>query len=241
MKTRKTSFGFILLRHVNSKESDNYWKSAYESIRKYYSNPIVIIDDNSNSFLTSIPMKNTIVLQSEYPGRGELLPFYYYIKHKWFDQAVILHDSAFINKKIDFHVHSYKILWEFTKHQYDKPLKEKQLIHALKNNEELLALYETKQWKGCFGCMMIVRHSFLKELNRTYDFSRLLPLVKNREDRKGLERVIACMFQTKGTAVSMLGDIIVYGIKPFTYSYLDYINRYSNSDFFPIIKVWSGR
>ncbi len=170
-------------------------------------------------------MKNTIVIQSEYPGRGELLPYYYYSKHKWFDQAVILHDSVFINKKIDFHVHSYKLLWEFTKHEHDVPSKEKKLIRALKNHEELLTLYETKQWKGCFGCMMIVRHSFLKELNRMYDFSRLLSLVKNREDRKGLERVIACMFQTKGTAVSMLGNIIVYGNDPFYYSYQDYLKK----------------
>jgi hypothetical protein len=50
MKTRKASIGFIILRHVNSEESDHYWKSAYESIRKYYSNPIVIIDDNSSVF-----------------------------------------------------------------------------------------------------------------------------------------------------------------------------------------------
>ncbi len=238
MKTRKASFGFILLRHVNSEQSNEYWKIAYESIRKYYSNLIVIIDDNSNDFLTPMTMKNVIVIQSEYPGRGELLPYYYYSKHKWFDQAVILHDSVFINKKIDFHVHSYKFLWEFTEHKYNEPSKEKNLIRALNNHDELIELYETKQWKGCFGVMMVVQHSFLKQLDKQYDLSKLLPLVKKRNDRKGLERVIACMFQTKRTAVSMFGDIFNYGYKPFYYSYKDYLKKKQN---LPVIKLWSGR
>ena len=40
--------GFIILRHVNEKEHDNYWKTCYRTIRKFYNNPILIIDDNSN-------------------------------------------------------------------------------------------------------------------------------------------------------------------------------------------------
>ena len=238
MKTRKASLGFILLRHVNSEQSNEYWKLAYASIRKYYTNPIVIIDDNSTDFLTPMPMKNTIVIQSEYPARGELLPYYYYAKHKWFDQAVIIHDSVFINKKIDFHVHNYKFLWEFTEHKYDVPLKEKKLIRALKNHEELMDLYETKQWKGCFGAMMIIRHTFLKQVDKQYDLSRLIPLIQTRDDRKRLERVIACMFQTKATAVSILGNIFDYGSNPFYYSFKDYLKRKPT---LPIIKVWSGR
>lgn len=238
MKTRKTSFGFIMLRHVNSAQTDEYWKLAYESIRKYYSNLIVIIDDNSNHFLTSMSMKNVIVLQSEYPGSGELLPYYYYSKYKWFDQAVILHDSVFINKKINFQVHTYKFLWEFTEHKYDVPSKEKKLIRVLKNHDELMDLYETKQWKGCFGAMMAVNHSFLSQVDKLYDFSKLLPLVKTRDDRKGLERVIACMFQTRGTAVSIFGNIFKYGTDPFKYNYQDLMKRRSS---LPVIKIWSGR
>ena len=42
------SLGFIIIRHVNSKISDYYWKECYTCIRKFYDNPIVIIDDSSN-------------------------------------------------------------------------------------------------------------------------------------------------------------------------------------------------
>ena len=39
-------FGFIILRHVNSKQTDYYWKECYRCIRKLYpTQKIVIIDD----------------------------------------------------------------------------------------------------------------------------------------------------------------------------------------------------
>ena len=238
MKTRKSSLGFILLRHVNSEESNQYWKVAYQSIRHYYTNPIVIIDDHSTDFLTDMPMKNTIVVQSEYPGRGELLPYYYYAKHKWFDQAVILHDSVFLRQKIDFHVPTYQFLWEFIEPEDYVPTKEKKCIRALKNHEKLLDLYESGQWKGCFGGMTAIRHSFLKEIDKQYDLSRLLPLVKKRKDRMSLERVLACMFQLKEPAVSFFGNIFHHGTKSFRYSYQDYLKKKPN---LPILKIWVGR
>ena len=43
------TIGFIILRHVNNKETSIYWKKCYESIRRFYKeNQIMIIDDNSN-------------------------------------------------------------------------------------------------------------------------------------------------------------------------------------------------
>ena len=96
--------GFIILRHVKSKFTDRYWKYSYDSIRKFYpENKIVIIDDNSKQqFLTNKKLYKTQIIKSEFPGRGELLPYYYYSKKKFFDTAVIIHDSVFINKKLDF-------------------------------------------------------------------------------------------------------------------------------------------
>jgi hypothetical protein len=41
--------GFIVLRHVNNKLSNQYWIHCIQCIRKFYSeNKILIIDDNSN-------------------------------------------------------------------------------------------------------------------------------------------------------------------------------------------------
>ena len=41
-------FGFIILRHVNNKQTNQLWKINIKNIRKFYNNKIYIIDDNSN-------------------------------------------------------------------------------------------------------------------------------------------------------------------------------------------------
>ena len=96
--------GFIILRHVRDELTNKYWIKCIECIRKYYPyHKILIIDDNSNyDFISKIEYANTFVIRGEYPGRGELLPYYYYLTNKLFDTAVIIHDSVFINNYIDF-------------------------------------------------------------------------------------------------------------------------------------------
>jgi len=66
----------------------------------------MIIDDNSNrAFVNNrnVNMRNCDVVHSEFPGRGEILPYYYFYKKQPFSKAVVLHDSVFIQKKIDIH------------------------------------------------------------------------------------------------------------------------------------------
>lgn len=85
------SFGFIILRHVNNHLTNKYWIHCYDCIRKVYSSiTIIIIDDNSNyEFITHKEMYNTHIIKSEYPGRGELLPYYYYLHNMLFDKAIL--------------------------------------------------------------------------------------------------------------------------------------------------------
>jgi hypothetical protein len=116
------TIGFIILRHVNSNITNKYWIKCYDCIRKYYpENTIMIIDDNSDyNFITNKELYNTHIIQSEYPKRGELLPYYYYIHNKLFDKAVFIHDSVFINKYMDFSkIDKYQILWGF-EHIWDQ-------------------------------------------------------------------------------------------------------------------------
>ena len=90
------SFGFIITRHVNSETTNEYWNHCVKLIRSNYPHrKIIVIDDNSNySFVKAhFNYKNVEIIQSEYPGRGELLPYVYYIRHKWFENAVIIHES----------------------------------------------------------------------------------------------------------------------------------------------------
>ena len=101
------SYGFIITRHVNSENTNKYWNNCVKLLRTLYPlRKIVIIDDNSNTqFVKSdCDYTNLIVINSEFKGRGELLPYYYYLKNKFFDNAVIIHDSVFFHKRVNFEV-----------------------------------------------------------------------------------------------------------------------------------------
>ena len=189
------SVGFIMLRHVDSEITDNYWKKCYDCIRSHHpENRIVIIDDNSNfEFLTHKKLYKTITIHGDYSGRGELLPYYYFLNNKLFDIAVILHDSVFLNKPIDLNVYKYRFLWSFN-HKWDKPKDEEELINIY-NDLELRQFYkDKKKWKGFFGGMSIITHDYLTFVNSQYDISKLLGIVLTRKNRMSLERVLACIF-----------------------------------------------
>ena len=75
---------------------------------------------------------------SEFKKRGELLPYYYYLKYKWFDCAVIIHDSCFINKKLNIEIEDYISLMHFVKHSHDNIYNETRIIKSLNNYNGLL-------------------------------------------------------------------------------------------------------
>jgi hypothetical protein len=41
-------------------------------------------------------------IKSEFPKRGEFLPYYYYYKHNFFNRAIVLHDSMEIVQYYDY-------------------------------------------------------------------------------------------------------------------------------------------
>ena len=232
--------GFILLRHVRNERHGKFWKTAYDSIRRFYTKePIVVIDDNSDySFIREEDEKstyNTLFIQSTYPGRGELLPYYYYSRLHFADTVYILHDSAFLNSRLEERIDTYKILWSF-EHYYDNEAEEKRLIRLLNNSDELVDFYDKKdQWKGCFGSMTAITHSYVRMLDERYDFSKLLEDVHYREARSQFERVIACMLQYQQKETSLFGDIFAYC--PWGVQFED-IESYRH---LPIIKTWATR
>ena len=115
-KEINNSHGFIILRHVKCELTNNYWIRCYKSIRSFYpENKIIIIDDNSDyRFITVLEMYNTEIINAEHKKHGEFLPYIYYLNNKWFENAIILHDSVFINRAINFdNDKTYKFLWFF--------------------------------------------------------------------------------------------------------------------------------
>jgi len=232
------SLGFIILRHVNSELTNKYWIYCYESIRKYYpENLILIIDDNSNyECITNENLYKTTIINSEFPGRGELLPYYYYLHNKLFDTAVILHDSVFINQYIDFNVDAYTMIWEFNTHEWDNVEDETKMINLF-NDTDLLNFHQNKSlWTGCFGGMSIINYDFLQSVNNKYDLSKLLDCVLTRYNRCSFERVIACLLQKHNFKKNVLfGEI--YNYCPWGISF----HAIEEFRHLPIIKIWTGR
>jgi hypothetical protein len=226
-------------------------------IRTLYPNrQIVVIDDNSNSaFVKSdFKYKNLTIVQSEYPGRGELLPYYYYSIHKWFDKAIILHDSVFIHSRIPFETFNMPVLplWHFHDYKLDNEANNIRIAKSLTHGTEL-ALYLTskntnllQQWNGCFGVQAFITHDFLTSITNKYKLNNLVNVIHNRRDRCSLERIfglIFCLEYSKLTAVkSAFGDISNTPMS-YKYSYNEYINllQRQNKVIKRVVKVWTGR
>jgi hypothetical protein len=243
-----TDLGFILLRNVRDKETGEYWKLSYNCIRKFYpKNYIIIIDDNSDYDYIDLDFQknkllNAHVIRSEYPKRGEILPYYYYLENRLFNTAFIIHDSVFINSYLDTEITDYRFLLEFKCETREYEKEELEMINVLNNKDVLLNVYKKRHlWKGCFGVMTIISYDFLKEIDTKYNIFSLFPLIKTRRARICFEIVFACILQSCSQNKSLLGDIKYYckwGIK---------FNEFKKDIFnldkikLPLIKVWTGR
>jgi hypothetical protein len=246
--------GFIILRHVNSLKTDVYWQKCYDCIRIFYPlSPIMIIDDNSDyHFVSNKELRDTTIVQSEFPGRGEILPYYYYLKNKFAYCAVVLHDSVFIQKPIDFTVQKYKMIWEFTSHEWDQKEDELRMINSLTDNKELIEFHANKDlWTGCLGVMSVITYDFLKYIDDKHTISNLLYCITSRYNRMSLERVFACILQYNSPKYTLFGDIIYYSNTEYKEKgykhectiedYVMQLKKYSSIRDVPLIKIWSGR
>jgi len=253
------TFGFIITRHVNSEQTNMYWNQSVKLLHTFYPNTkIVIIDDNSNQDLVKADFDypNIQVIQSEFSGRGELLPYYYYINNKFFDNAVIIHDSIFFHTKINFEkLEHFNVmpLWHFEKDKEnnDNTLRIARnlrnfviLSDKLSGTDIRLKMLNTDDWYGCFGCQSFINHNFLLGLENKYNLSNLIKAVQCRKDRCCLERIIGCMFFTENQKIiyqkSLFGKIQTY--LKWGYSFNEYQADLKKGTIpKPVIKVWTGR
>jgi len=255
------NYGFIISRHVKDERTNNYWNNCVSCIRRLYPNTkIVIIDDNSNKDLVK-PFQeynNIEIVDSEYPGRGELLPYYYFHKNHYFHNAIIIHDSVFFHRRIDFNIfanHKVLPLWHFNadKEHYSNTI---QIMRHLKNNKLLynkLSLNDVstmlwkkkdEKWFGCFGVQSYINYEFLDHIQKKYDLFNSLKYVKCRMDRCALERIFGAIFFHESNRLhkytSLFGSIHHY-IR-WGYTYEDYQADIKNKKLpRSIIKVWTGR
>jgi len=250
-------YGFIITRHVNSAKTNNYWNHCVKLLRTLYPyRKIVIIDDNSNYdyVKAEFEYKNIEIIQSEFQGRGELLPYYYFLKHKFFKNAVIIHDSVFFHKRISFEKlngMSVLPLWFFYPDKEDvenrkrimRHLKNYQALDSKLSNDSIMSMPHDK-WYGCFGVQSYINLDFLERIEKKYGITQLLSAVHCRIDRCCLERIFGCIFFTEYQNIirqkSLFGDIMKY--QTWGYSYDEYMVSLKKGTIpAPVVKVWSGR
>jgi hypothetical protein len=260
------TFGFILTRYVHSVVTNKYWNECIKCIRRFYTEKIIVIDDNSNQEYVQADFEydNVEIVQSEFPQRGELLPYFYFHKYHYFDNAIILHDSVFIQKKINFNKlenmgMNVIPLWHFDKCKGENINNTRRIANYLSNNQNILIKIQNStpftslqlnvnntnhDWYGCFGCQSFINYNFLTYLQNKYKLFNLLHVVKKREDRCSLERIMGILFYIEYPKIcsqsSIFGSIFNYGI--WGYTYHSYCNdKQMNKITLPAIKVFSGR
>jgi len=259
------NFGFIITRHVNSETTNKYWNECILHIRRCYPlKKIVVIDDNSNpDFLkANYEYKNVEYIESEFKGRGELLPYYYFFKEHYFDNAVIIHDSVFMQNRIPFeHLIKKGIkvlpLWHFHNEKKENFNNTLRLVGTLSNNYEIMStLLQNKEydvlgpankeiWSGCFGVQSFINRDFLIDIRNKYNLFNLLNVVTCRSDRCCLERIMGVIFfieyLRRLRMNSLLGDIKKYCEWGYTYNEHCENARNKKIPRLPVVKVWSGR
>ena len=264
------TFGFIVLRHVNSELTNQYWNECVQCIRRLYPfKKIVVIDDNSKTeFIKAFyEYQNVEYIQSEFPQRGELLPYYYFHKHRFFDNAIILHDSVFIHKRINFDLlRGVPVipLWHFKNSRdenYERLLQiSKYLNYSNKFYEEFKNVKENKylnmsiidgtnKWNGCFGVQTYINHGFLDYIQKKYNIFNMLKVVRCRKDRCCLERILGLIISMENSRLkkmpSLFGDILKYtnGEYHGGYTFHNYKKKLENEKkiMVPYVKIWTGR
>jgi hypothetical protein len=251
-------FGFIITRHVNSEKTNMYWNRCVKCIKTFYPyKKIIIIDDNSNEqFLKAdVDYINVTTIQSEFKGRGELLAYYYYIKNKFFENAVIVHDSVFFHKRVNFErLIGINVipLWHFYSDK-ENITNTVRISNVLKNigdvqkklthNDFAIGLSHLK-WYGCFGAQTFINHNFLNLLENKYNLMNMINSVFCRADRCCLERILGCIFFAENPKItaskSLFGNIMEY--HKWGYTFEQYENDLKKNRV-PryVVKVWTGR
>lgn len=261
-------FGIIITRHVRSVETNNYWNHSILCINKLYKNiKIVIIDDNSDKnfvrpLLNVEQYKNVFIIQSEYKGAGEMLPYYYFIHNHFFDNALIMHDSVFLHNRVAYEkliLSNVQVLplWFFfpdKENLVDRMNIASNLtnFHLIKPKLELdisTSIMPYDKWYGCFGVQSFINRNFLLKIQEKYTITNLVHVVKKRSDRQTLERIMGCIFFTeynnksnKNIPIrkSILGNIMTY--QNFGYSFSQYRQDLKQGKINKsVVKVWTGR
>jgi len=238
---------FIILRHVGNESQNIFWNECYDCIRKFYkTEKIYIIDDHSSYKPKKIKGKlfNTEIINSKFPpNRGELLPYYYFYTYKFSKNTIIIHDTVFINKRINpeyLNTNKYHFLWT-AKHDWDYTVKNRilEIIKKMDNSNKLNQKFNQKdKWDICFGGMAILNIEYINKIfDNTNYLNILISMIKCRHDRMCFERIISLLLTSDNKIKSINGDIHLD--QKWGYTIENYFNKKEKDKL--MYKVWVGR
>jgi len=252
LRSENKSYVFVILRNLQTVRDNDLWISSYNSIRKFYTNKIIIIDDNSIINTVNGKLQNAEVIKSEFNGAGEILPYVYFLKEKWADRMIFMHDSMFLHRaftqeEVDTDVRFH---WYFEANHADNQKRLISYLSSLKNNEQLLEYAEANEKsRGCFGGACIIDYSIVEHLEDKYScFTLFVTMIRNRKDRELFERILSKILYAEELVnnkdCSNFGNIMLYPnafesmsntIDKATHNIVQ--GNYNTA----IIKVWRGR
>jgi hypothetical protein len=231
---------FVILTHVSKPEHHSIWQRCVESVKKWHpESKIIIIDDNSSlPIVTDIP-----VIRSEFPGAGEILPYYYFAKYQWARRMIVLHDSMFLQSRIPLGNFHFKFLWSFKKFKHVNETDISKYLGMI--NQDFLH-WNTVQgrlwWLGCFGVASVISLNLIKFLEMKYNIWNIWTrMTRTKSDRCVLERAFAIVMFAEG--IITLQDNSLFGCKnEFEDHELEFFLKdppeYKK---YPVIKVCYGR
>jgi len=224
------NYVFVILRHVTKtlNNSDEIWKECYKSIRKFYDNKIIIIDNNSDYSIikNNIKLDNCEIINCSIFNSRLFSPFYELLNIN-FEKAIIIHDGVIFQKFVDFSkFEDVKFIWHFNMKKYDDINLIKKQLSVLSNNNILFDIFKNNNFTGCMGCCLAITKDFLMKLENKFKISNLKNIIQNQTDAIAFERTLSLLcFSEKQNLIEDLsfeGEIkhMIWG-----YSYTDYINN----------------
>jgi hypothetical protein len=255
-----SDFGFVITRNIRSDIHAQYWRECVRCIRKFHTDPILIVDDNSTVTCDYAKEEqefpNIRIIKSELPGAGEVLGYYYGHKMRLFNTFVVLHDSMFISCPFPSTVTNAKFVWHFeryqgqTREQFAKSNGDRNIDYIRLLPEEHKVTIETlyfdkPRWLGCFGVAAMIRLEFLDRIFEKYKFADVIAAVKVRHDREAMERIFALLciaeypelINVPSVCGSILTDYKFGGLK-----WHEYMRRKESFQALSkVVKVYSGR
>jgi hypothetical protein len=184
-----------------------------------------------------------IVYDTDHKGCAELLGYYYFHLMKPFQIAIILHDSVFIQQRVEFiteveKTKTFQSLWTFPNH-WDHEL-ESYYIELCKDMPmygDIIRYYHSNNWQGCYGIMSVIHSDFMTTLDQYGLFTIMDKIQERRDARSAIERIMGFLTYYVGLVLpSMFGEIHSYTTWGTTFT--EYLTKPHD---LPIVKVWTGR